>query len=92
VEEAPEQSNALFSFQDRGVRTWKGARCDGNTVRGPEPPEAVCRSPAKDAADEHFLPVGAAPQQEQIADPKVWDQIRSRKAVITFHCQNSVKE
>jgi hypothetical protein len=59
---------------------------------GTEPPEAVCRGPAKDAADEHFLPVGAAPQQEQIADPKVWDQIRSRKAIITFYCQNSIKE
>ena len=30
-------------------------------------------------ADEHFRPVGAAPQQEQIAGPKAWDQIRSRK-------------
>ncbi len=34
VEEAPEQSNALFSFQDRDMRTRLGARCDGNTVRG----------------------------------------------------------
>ena len=42
------------------------------------------RGLAKDPADEHFLPVGAAPQQEQIAGPKVWDQIRSRKAIITL--------
>jgi hypothetical protein len=34
AEEAPEQSNALFSFQGRGMGTWEGARCDGNTVRG----------------------------------------------------------
>jgi hypothetical protein len=62
---------------------------------GTAPPEAVCRGPAKDAADEHFLPVGAAPQQEQIADPEVWDQVRSRKAIITFYCfycENSIKE
>jgi hypothetical protein len=48
--------------------------------------------PAKYVAAERFLPVGAAPQQEQIADPKVWDQIRSRKAIITFYCQDSIKE
>jgi hypothetical protein len=41
---------------------------------------------------QHFLPVGAAPQQQQIPDRKVWDQIRSRKAIITFYCQNSIKE
>ena len=34
AEEVPEQSNALFSFQDRGMGTWEGARCDGNTLRG----------------------------------------------------------
>jgi hypothetical protein len=37
-------------------------------------------------------PVGAAPQQELIAGPKVWDQIRSRKAIVTFYCPNSIKE
>jgi hypothetical protein len=39
-----------------------------------------------------FFPVGAAPQREQIAGPIVWDQIRSRKTIITFYCQNSIKE
>jgi hypothetical protein len=62
------------------------------TPFGTAPPEAGCSALPKEAADEHFLPVGAAPQQEQIAGPKVWDQIRSRKAIITFYCQNSIKE
>ena len=27
-----------------------------------------------------------------IAGPIVWDQIRSRMAIITFYCQNLIKE
>jgi hypothetical protein len=57
---------------------------------GTAPPEAVFPALAKDAADDHFLPVGAAPQQEQIAGPKIWDQIRSHKAIITMYYQNSI--
>jgi hypothetical protein len=42
---------------------------------------------AEDTADKHFLRVDAAPQQEQIADPGVWDQNLSHTAIITFYCQ-----
>jgi hypothetical protein len=30
VEEAPEQCDSLFSFQDRDMSTWQSAGCDGN--------------------------------------------------------------
>src|SRR5207245_9984495 len=34
VEEAPEQCDSLFSFQDRNMSTWQCVRCDGNHGSG----------------------------------------------------------
>jgi hypothetical protein len=65
-----------------------GARSDGNAVRGLHHRKLYAVLLQKTPQDEHFLPVGAAPQQEQIAGPKAWDQIRSRKAITTFYGQN----
>jgi hypothetical protein len=92
VEEAPEQSNALFSFQGGGMRHLVGCSWGPECCSGSAPLVAVCRALAKDPADERFLRVGAASQQEQIAGPNVCYQIRSRKAIITLYCQNSIKE
>src|SRR5207245_5885751 len=43
VEEAPEQCDSLFSFQDRNMSTWQCVRCDGSPGSGLRRRNLVCR-------------------------------------------------